>query len=513
MSKPYLPLDIFLEIQSKGLSSIQKQGKSASDEVEDNDNGNDHVADEKLTFSHDQSLLEESLEIHTHVEELGKVSDNKEKALNGSDEKEVREDEPQKQGDSQRSNRRKKRKRRKKKARKKDADPPQLPEQQKITMSTETCTMTTRAKKTIPATRPFSLPLSFALPLPIRALSLSPLRDGPVKVTTPEGMRSLHSMSTLSVINENESIDEESSTFDDAPNEIGTNSTNNNKNNTETLTVPELSTLSAILNANRDNNGRRNLNNCNNINDNNSKNSNVEKYNDNNNNNKNIPCKIITSDYDVEINNVDYKLRDVAYQYGDSGDRQLEFRNECSNNSRLGGNFSGLYRLNSLVDSHFNDRSATPGLEGVKAMANRLNLATRRPSYQQWRDLYIGSSGVPRFPDLSREDQADGKLTEERKDRINSALEWIKTELGQMRAVDHNLATQLLTLRNDIHRLKLERSCENHQDLLEDVKDELSERETLSAVCDIPYDMADDNPLKHLGVTRMNICSRRFSMC
>lgn len=82
-----------------------------------------------------------------------------------------------------------------------------------------------------------------------------------------------------------------------------------------------------------------------------------------------------------------------------------------------------------------------------------------------------------------------------------------------MRAVDHNLATQLLTLRNDIHRLKLERSCENHQDLLEDVKDELSERETLSAVCDIPYDMADDNPLKHLGVTRMNICSRRFSMC
>lgn len=62
-------------------------------------------------------------------------------------------------------------------------------------------------------------------------------------------------------------------------------------------------------------------------------------------------------------------------------------------------------------------------------MANRLNLATRRPSYQQWRDLYIGSSGVPRFPDLSQEDQADGKLTEERKDRINSALEWIKTEL------------------------------------------------------------------------------------
>lgn len=313
------------------MSAIQKQGNSASDEVEDNDNGGDHVADEKLTFSHDRNLWEESLETLTHVEEVGKVNDNKEKALNGSDEKEVREDEPQKQGDQRRSNRRKKRKRRKKKVRKKDADHPQLPEQQKITMSTETCTMTTRAKKTIPATRPFSLPLSFALPLPIRALSLSPLHDGPVKVTTPEGMRSLHSMSTLSVINENESIDEESSTFDDAPNEIGTNSRNNNK------TVPKLSTLSAILNANRDNNGRRNLNNYNNINDNNSKNSNVEKYNDNNNNNKNIPCKIITSDYDDEINNVDYKLRDVAYQYGDSGDRQLEFRNECSNNSRLGG--------------------------------------------------------------------------------------------------------------------------------------------------------------------------------
>ncbi|CAI9719071.1 Hypothetical predicted protein [Octopus vulgaris] len=162
---------------------------------------------------------------------------------------------------------------------------------------------------------------------------------------------------------------------------------------------------------------------------------------------------------------------------------------------------------------NFGDPTSPPGLDGVKAMANRLKLSTRRQSYQKWCEKYIGSSGVPRFPPLTYNEATDGKLTDDRKEGINNALGWIKTELEKMRDVDHTLATQLLSLRSEIQKLKLERSCENHQELLEDVKDELSERETLLTVCDIPYDMDDENPLKQIGLTRMNISSRRFSTC
>ncbi|GAB1599748.1 uncharacterized protein LOC115209413 [Argonauta hians] len=146
-------------------------------------------------------------------------------------------------------------------------------------------------------------------------------------------------------------------------------------------------------------------------------------------------------------------------------------------------------------------------------MANRLKLSTRRQSYQKWREQYIGSSGIPRFPPLTNNEKTDGKLTNDRKEGINNALGWIKSELENMRIVDHTLATQLLSLRSEIHKLKLERSCENHQELLEDVKEEMNERETLLAVCDIPYNMDDENPLKQIGLTRMNISSRRFSTC
>lgn len=81
-----------------------------------------------------------------------------------------------------------------------------------------------------------------------------------------------------------------------------------------------------------------------------------------------------------------------------------------------------------------------------------------------------------------------------------------------MRSQDEALARQLLSLRHDIYKLKLKRSCEEHQEMMDDVKLDLEEIDELHQICDLPFEKLYDNPLKHLGVTRMNINDRRFSL-
>jgi hypothetical protein len=82
-----------------------------------------------------------------------------------------------------------------------------------------------------------------------------------------------------------------------------------------------------------------------------------------------------------------------------------------------------------------------------------------------------------------------------------------------MRFQDQDLARQLLSIRHDIHELKLKRSCDEHRDMLDDVQMDFEEVRELSEICDLPMDTLSDNPLRHLGVTRRNISARRFSMC
>ena len=83
----------------------------------------------------------------------------------------------------------------------------------------------------------------------------------------------------------------------------------------------------------------------------------------------------------------------------------------------------------------------------------------------------------------------------------------------EMQSMDQHLARQLLSLRHDIHQLRLSRSCQQHRELLDDVQSELEEQEELSDVLDLPSSTLSDTPLKQIGVTRMNISARRFSTC
>ncbi|MXQ79401.1 hypothetical protein E5288_WYG000233 [Bos mutus] len=75
----------------------------------------------------------------------------------------------------------------------------------------------------------------------------------------------------------------------------------------------------------------------------------------------------------------------------------------------------------------------------------------------------------------------------------------------EMQAQDRQLAGQLLRLRAQLHRLKVDQVCHLHQELLNEAEMEL-EMEPGAGLALAP-------PLRHLGLTRMNISARRFTLC
>ena len=86
----------------------------------------------------------------------------------------------------------------------------------------------------------------------------------------------------------------------------------------------------------------------------------------------------------------------------------------------------------------------------------------------------------------------------------------------EMRLQDQQLARQLMRLRSDIHKLKIEQTCDLHRRMLNDATYELEERDELSDLfCDAPLasSFSLSAPLKLIGVNKMNINSRRFSLC
>ncbi|KAL5014294.1 hypothetical protein ScPMuIL_008564 [Solemya velum] len=170
---------------------------------------------------------------------------------------------------------------------------------------------------------------------------------------------------------------------------------------------------------------------------------------------------------------------------------------------------------NSIPDdqSPEEDTECDSDMAQLMETATRLRLKTRRPSIMAWRAKYIEKPKLLTHEDLERGDPIDDRFTEERKDRINQAIEWLRNELQAMRSQDQDLARQLLCIRHDIHKLKLQWSCEEHQEMLDDFQMDMEELHELNEICDMPLEIVNNNPLKHLGVTPLNMSSRRFSMC
>ncbi|KAL2082260.1 hypothetical protein ACEWY4_022078 [Coilia grayii] len=202
------------------------------------------------------------------------------------------------------------------------------------------------------------------------------------------------------------------------------------------------------------------------------------------------------------------------------------------------------------------DPSTDDHLRTLKALTEKLRLETRRPSYQEWR-AQVEAHGArgpaeagKKTPELGQGDGCggcgDGSISSsrgaaERKseesaqhgevsgDRgsqssgslkgfgnIDEALVWLRKELTEMRLQDQHLARQLMRLRGDINKLKIEQTCHLHRRMLNDATYGLEERDELSdLLCDGPVTpgFGLSAPLRLIGVTKMNINSRRFSLC
>ncbi|NWZ86258.1 F167A protein, partial [Poecile atricapillus] len=162
-------------------------------------------------------------------------------------------------------------------------------------------------------------------------------------------------------------------------------------------------------------------------------------------------------------------------------------------------------------------------LDSVKALTAKLKLQTRRPSYLEWEARVRGQRWGARTPGGSRGTEQSPGQPKEQQDggvcgfaTVEAALEWLRTELREMQALDQRLAQQLMRLRARLHRLKVEQACHQHKEMLDDATFGLEGcEEDSDLLCTIPPKAAFllSTPLKHIGVTRMNINSRRFSLC
>ncbi|XP_006862225.1 PREDICTED: protein FAM167B [Chrysochloris asiatica] len=140
-------------------------------------------------------------------------------------------------------------------------------------------------------------------------------------------------------------------------------------------------------------------------------------------------------------------------------------------------------------------------LDSVKALATKLQLQTRRPSYLEWSARVQSQPwrGAQATPGPGGPGAICGFVS------MNSALEWLRQELRQMQVQDQQLAGQLLRLRAQLHRLKVDQACHLHQELLDEAELEME--------LEPGTGLTLASRLRHLGLTRMNISSRRFTLC
>ena len=84
-----------------------------------------------------------------------------------------------------------------------------------------------------------------------------------------------------------------------------------------------------------------------------------------------------------------------------------------------------------------------------------------------------------------------------------------------MKTQDQILAKKLMYIRKTLADVKLERSRDEYRDMLDDVDDnyaDVEHMESVSSICEVPSDRPLDDKLRHRGITKMHISSRRFSV-
>lgn len=81
-----------------------------------------------------------------------------------------------------------------------------------------------------------------------------------------------------------------------------------------------------------------------------------------------------------------------------------------------------------------------------------------------------------------------------------------------MREQDEDLARQFLTIHSEIQKLKLEWSWQFHELTLQDAAMDLQEVEEIKRISDLPLASETETSLLDLGLTKLNLCYRKYSV-
>ncbi|XP_074161464.1 protein FAM167B [Sminthopsis crassicaudata] len=157
-------------------------------------------------------------------------------------------------------------------------------------------------------------------------------------------------------------------------------------------------------------------------------------------------------------------------------------------------------------------------LDSLKALAAKLKLQTRRPSYLEWTARVQSQAWRRGQTRAELGEPGVGTICGFR--TLDDALQWLREELRQMQAQDRELAGQLLRLRSRMHQLKVEQICRQHQELLDAAELEaeaeglgFGEAAELLSPGSLRAPRLLAPPLRDIGLTRMNISARRFTLC
>uniref|UniRef100_A0A3P8UHP4 Family with sequence similarity 167 member B n=1 Tax=Cynoglossus semilaevis TaxID=244447 RepID=A0A3P8UHP4_CYNSE len=125
-------------------------------------------------------------------------------------------------------------------------------------------------------------------------------------------------------------------------------------------------------------------------------------------------------------------------------------------------------------------------LDSVKALTEKLKLQTRRPSYLEWQERLQTGPWKQTFPSGSPA-YSDGRTVSTSTSTSTSmpaSIHFLRNELREMKIQDNRLARQLIRLRVEIHRLKVEQVCDRHKEMLDDASYELEDVISVQNKCD-----------------------------
>ncbi|XP_048729576.2 protein FAM167A-like [Ostrea edulis] len=144
----------------------------------------------------------------------------------------------------------------------------------------------------------------------------------------------------------------------------------------------------------------------------------------------------------------------------------------------------------------------------LKCKTRKLNLDTRRPSYMEWR------ADLKRYRSESMYDQDSNRGVPNDEDfkKINTSLNWIREELVKMRKQDQDLARQFLSIHSDIQELRLEWSWRCHELTLQNAVMDFQEVDEIKRISDLPLVTDTEMALLDIGLTKMNLCHRKYSV-